>query len=279
MILKEVHQDLFTVPKDYRLVHCISADFALGAGIAKEFNKRFDMKRKLQSKVSANQSPNTQKRSRVIFNPAPNNYKQLQPTTSTSNSKQLQFLNLRESSLAIIRQRITPRQQRNKRLLGRIFSQCRQSSQKIQQITVNIKPVSFCSFDYGHSSGTCFCSLRSLFYHVFNSVASWGIGWRIQSKYPDYFDTFVRHRLGGDCIYEGRVLNLITKERYFEKPSIITMRIALQNMKEICLANDITKLAMPRIGCGLDRLQWDKVKQSIENIFFDTDVEILVCSL
>ena len=24
------------------------------------------------------------------------------------------------------------------------------------------------------------------------------------------------------------------------------------------------KLAMPRIGCGLDRLQWDKVKQIIE---------------
>lgn len=71
----------------------------------------------------------------------------------------------------------------------------------------------------------------------------------------------------------------ITKERYFEKPSIITMRIALQNMKEICLLNGITKLAMPKIGCGLDRLQWNVVKQNIESIFADTDIEILVCSL
>lgn len=30
-------RDLFTVPKDYFLCHCISADFALGAGIAKKF--------------------------------------------------------------------------------------------------------------------------------------------------------------------------------------------------------------------------------------------------
>ena len=30
-------RDLFTVPKDYYLCHCISADFALGAGIAKKF--------------------------------------------------------------------------------------------------------------------------------------------------------------------------------------------------------------------------------------------------
>lgn len=42
MVLKEVNKDLFTVSKDYALAHCISADFKLGAGIAKEFDKRFD---------------------------------------------------------------------------------------------------------------------------------------------------------------------------------------------------------------------------------------------
>ena len=40
MVFKIEHRDLFSVPKDYSLVHCISADFALGAGIAKEFTKR-----------------------------------------------------------------------------------------------------------------------------------------------------------------------------------------------------------------------------------------------
>ena len=35
MIYKEEKMNLFEAPEDYALVHCISADFALGAGIAK----------------------------------------------------------------------------------------------------------------------------------------------------------------------------------------------------------------------------------------------------
>lgn len=48
MTFTEKNMDLFSVPNDYYLAHCISADFALGAGIAVEFNKRFDMRRKLK---------------------------------------------------------------------------------------------------------------------------------------------------------------------------------------------------------------------------------------
>ena len=40
MEYKEIKGNLFDAPKDAYLVHCISADFALGAGIAVEFNKR-----------------------------------------------------------------------------------------------------------------------------------------------------------------------------------------------------------------------------------------------
>lgn len=47
MIIKEVKKDLFTVSDDYALAHCISADFALGAGIAKEFDRRFDARKKI----------------------------------------------------------------------------------------------------------------------------------------------------------------------------------------------------------------------------------------
>ena len=35
-------KDLFTMPQGYYLAHCISADFALGAGIAKVFDKRVE---------------------------------------------------------------------------------------------------------------------------------------------------------------------------------------------------------------------------------------------
>lgn len=147
MTYKEEIRDLFSVPDDYYLAHCISADFGMGKGIVVEFNKRFDMKHKLQA------------------------------------------------------------------------------------------------------------------------------------KYPDYLNQFTHHRTGGDCILEGRVLNLITKERYYEKPTIITMRLALQKMKTICIEEDITKIAMPTIGAGLDRLNFDDAIKQIKDVFSDTDIEILVCKL
>ena len=50
MIYKEENRDLFEVPSDYYLAHCISADYALGAGIAVEFVKRFDMRTRLCEK-------------------------------------------------------------------------------------------------------------------------------------------------------------------------------------------------------------------------------------
>lgn len=101
----------------------------------------------------------------------------------------------------------------------------------------------------------------------------------LQTKYPDYLNQFTHHRTGGDCILEGRVLNLITKERYYEKPTIITMRLALQKMKKICIEQGIEKIAMPTIGAGLDRLKWENVVKQIQDVFMDEDIEILVCRI
>lgn len=147
MIYKEEVRDLFSVPEDYYLAHCISADFGMGKGIVVEFNKRFDMK------------------------------------------------------------------------------------------------------------------------HI------------LQTKYPDYINQFHRQQKLFDCILEGRVFNLITKERYFEKPTYETMFGALHEMKFLCwrCSENIHKIAMPTIGCGLDGLEWDRVVRIIKYIFKEEDIEILVC--
>lgn len=145
MIYKEEKRDLFTVTKEYYLAHCISADFGMGRGIVVEFNKRFDMKRKLQN------------------------------------------------------------------------------------------------------------------------------------KYPDYINEWHRRKWSFNCILEDKVFNLITKERYFHKPTYDSLYGALNLMKFISIQKGITKIAMPLIGCGLDRLQWDKVSAIIKEIFKDADIEILVC--
>ena len=48
-------------------------------------------------------------------------------------------------------------------------------------------------------------------------------------------------------------------------------------MKELCNEIHVTKIAMPIIGCGLDRLQWDKVSEIIKEVFKNKNIEILVC--
>ena len=147
MTYREEAGDLFAVPEDYCLAHCISADFAMGKGIVLEFNRRFDMKR-------------------------------------------------------LLRQR-----------------------------------------------------------------------------YPNYLADYRQNATGGDCLREGRVLNLITKERYFQKPTLATMEAALRRMRELCLEEGIAKVAMPTIGAGLDRLAWGEVSALVQGVFGDTGIEILVCRM
>lgn len=144
MTYKEEYRDLFTVPEDYYLAHCISADFGMGKGIVVEFNKRFDMKNKLQE------------------------------------------------------------------------------------------------------------------------------------KYPNFVNDFHHYKYGGMALIEGRVINLVTKERYWQKPTYETLKQAL-NVAKLRLPNDCKKIAMPIIGCGLDKLNWNEVSRQIKDIFADTDIEILVC--
>ena len=144
MIYKEEKRDLFAVPEEYYLAHCISADFGMGKGIVVEFNKRFNMKEILQS------------------------------------------------------------------------------------------------------------------------------------EYPNFVNDYHHYKWGGMALIEGRVINLITKERYWHKPTYQTMREAL-NIARLRLPSDCKKIAMPIIGCGLDRLQWDKVSEIIKEVFKNTDIEILVC--
>ena len=147
MIYKEIKQDLFKMPEEYYLAHCISADFGTYKGVVVEFNKRFDMKRKLQS------------------------------------------------------------------------------------------------------------------------------------KYPDYVNQYTHYKLCGDCILEGRVLNLITKERYFHKPTYTSLVGALMICRDLCIKHGIKKIAMPTIGSGLDRLKWESVSRHIQSVFQNTDIEIVVCKL
>lgn len=81
------------------------------------------------------------------------------------------------------------------------------------------------------------------------------------------------------CVVDGKthVINLITKENYWDKPTYETLEASLQEMKRLVPGPAL--IAMPRIGCGLDKLTWSRVKDIIIETFKDTNVDIIVCSL
>ena len=68
-------------------------------------------------------------------------------------------------------------------------------------------------------------------------------------------------------IEEDKVFNLVTKKVYWKKPSYVSLEVALLEMRDILLQKNIKLVAMPKIGCGLDRLQWGYVKEIIEEVF------------
>lgn len=145
LIIREENMDLFTVPQGYYLAHCISNDFALGAGIAVQFDKIYNMRYKL----------------------------------------------------------------------NKIFEE----------------------------------------------------------------NLFLDRNCVGKSLLIDNVFNLVTKEKAYQKPTYENLQKSLIDMKNRIEELSIQKLAIPQIGCGLDKLDWDIVKEIIEEIFNDMDIEILVCIL
>lgn len=96
---------------------------------------------------------------------------------------------------------------------------------------------------------------------------------------PNYLSIWDSRYIGnGDCILtDHHVFNLVTKRNYWNKPTYVSLDSALRKMKKLVVEMGVKKLAMPKIGCGLDQLEWRNVEGLIKAIFEDVDIEIVVC--
>lgn len=72
---------------------------------------------------------------------------------------------------------------------------------------------------------------------------------------------------------------LISKNDSYKKPTYKNLFLSLNAMKDHMIQNNVKKLAIPRIGCGLDRLQWEKVREQLHKVFDDVDVKIVVYTM
>jgi len=56
---------------------------------------------------------------------------------------------------------------------------------------------------------------------------------------------------------------LVTKENYWWKPTYDSLRNSIRNLFILSKKHNVKSLSIPKLGCGLDGLQWAKVKQII----------------
>ena len=64
--------------------------------------------------------------------------------------------------------------------------------------------------------------------------------------------------------------NLVTKEHYWGKPNYVTLEMCLKNLRDVYVNHNehlAPKLAMPWLGCGLDKLERWKVEVLIKDVF------------
>lgn len=81
----------------------------------------------------------------------------------------------------------------------------------------------------------------------------------------------------GKALLVDNVFNLVAKDSSYDFPDRNMLMDAIINMRDQMETNMITKLAIPKICCGRNGLDWDDVKSMFEFIFDDSDVQILVC--
>ena len=69
---------------------------------------------------------------------------------------------------------------------------------------------------------------------------------------------------------------MVTKAKYSDKPTYEDLTKSLNAMKDHAIHNGVKAISMPQIGCGLDLLRWEFVKDIVESVFYDTEIQITV---
>ena len=71
----------------------------------------------------------------------------------------------------------------------------------------------------------------------------------------------------------------MTKTRFSEKPNLSTLSLSLEEMKSHARMYRISTIAIPKMGCGLDQMNWQEVVKLLRYIFAYSNIRIVVYTL
>ena len=111
-----------------------------------------------------------------------------------------------------------------------------------------------------------------------------GVAQQISSAYPCIKPTLksIETPIVGSSVsvslpWENKsIFNLVTKPQFFDKPTYYDLSRSLNCMKQQLLQKGINAIAMPKIGCGLDKLKESRVFSLICDIFEKTNIKIFI---
>ena len=75
------------------------------------------------------------------------------------------------------------------------------------------------------------------------------------------------------------IYNLVTKERFCDEPNLSTLPKTLEAMKIHASMNGVSTIAIPKLGCGLDQMNWQEVVELLRDTFAYADGQLVVYTL
>ena len=81
-----------------------------------------------------------------------------------------------------------------------------------------------------------------------------------------------------DVIAVDNIINMITKNKYWDKTTYHDFDRALTMVKDYCVEHDISKLLMPRLGTESDNMDWGYCREGIKYLIEAYDIECTVYS-
>ena len=79
-----------------------------------------------------------------------------------------------------------------------------------------------------------------------------------------------------DQQHQRFIYNLVTKRRFFHKPTYATLELSLQALKRHLKRHNIHELAIPKLGCGYDQLHWPAVFSLLFKVFSGSNLTITI---